>query len=304
MSHLVFMGTPEAAVPTLRSLTTDHDVGLVVTQPDRPRGRSSKSVRPPVKQAAAELGLAVVQPTDRAGLESALRGFGSFEIGVVVAYGRILRPEVLAMPERGLLNVHFSLLPRWRGAAPVERALMSGDPMTGVTIMQMDESLDGGPVLTAQAVDIDRDENAGQLTTRLATLGARLICSSIGPYVAGEMKPVAQTDEGMTYADKIGPADRPIHPSDDVSSVLNRVRGLAPTPAATLGIDGQPHKILEVAPIEVSPPQGRWQIVDGTPVLGLADGGVEIVSIQPPGKKLLDGRAWARGHRDIAGVAT
>src|SRR5690606_39699141 len=133
----------------------------------------------------------------------ALEAVGEFDLGDVVAYGRLLRPEVLALPVRGVLNVHFSLLPRWRGAAPVARALMAGDTMTGVTIIRLDEGLDTGPVLTAQLVDIHPSEDAGTLTDRLARLGARLLVSVIPGYLSGEVVPVPQTDDGVTYAEKI-----------------------------------------------------------------------------------------------------
>lgn len=302
MARVAFLGTPDSAVPTLRALTEHHDVGLVITQPDRPKGRSKTPQAPPVKEAAHRLGLEVAQPSGRSGIEEALRGGAPFDVGVVVAYGRILTPEVLDIPANGLLNVHFSLLPRWRGAAPVARALMAGDPMTGVTIMRLDEGLDTGPVLTAQAVDITSDENAAQLTDRLARLGARLLTAALDPYLEGDIEPVPQTEEGATYADKIVASDRPISPADVVDSVLGQIRGLAPRPAATLMIEGQPHKVLAAARSGVSPPQGRWQIIEGVPVVGLANGGIEILRIQPPGKTPRDGRAWANGVHVEAGT--
>lgn len=302
MARVVFLGTPDSAVPALEAVNIDHDVVRVVTQPDRPKGRSKTPVSPPVKDVASNLGLETAQPTSRSDLIDTLKTVGSIDLGVVVAYGRILRPEVLQLPGHGLLNVHFSLLPRWRGAAPVQRALMAGDTMTGVTIMQLDEGLDTGPVLTAQAVDIRRDENAEQLTERLARMGARLLVDSIGPYIAGELIPTPQTGEGATYADKVDAADRPIRASSKVEDVVNQVRGLAPDPAATLAIEGVPHKIFEVSPSENSIRQGEWHIIDGVPTVGLADGSVELASLQPPGKSPMRGDDWARGRRDSRGT--
>jgi methionyl-tRNA formyltransferase len=302
MARVAFLGTPQSAVPTLETLAEEHEIALVVTQPDRPRGRSKSPQPPPVKETAIRLGIPVAQPGKRSEIEGALRESGPFEIAVVVAYGRILTPEVLALPTHGILNLHFSLLPRWRGAAPVARALMAGDPMTGVTIMKLDEGLDTGPILTAQAVDIGQDENAGELTKRLARSGARLLDEAMTAYLAGELEPVPQTDEGVTYADKIEARDRPISPADPVDRVLGQIRGLAPTPAATLDIAGQPHKVLAARRSEVSPPQGEWQIIDGAPIIGLADGGVEILTIQPPGKTPREGRAWANGLRQEGGT--
>lgn len=301
MARVAFLGTPQSAVPTLETLSLHHDVGLVITQPDRPKGRSKRPQPSPVKETASRLGVPVAQPGKRSEIEDALRDGGRFDVGVVVAYGRILSPEALDVPTHGMLNVHFSLLPRWRGAAPVARALMAGDPMTGVTIMKLDEGLDTGPILTAQAIDVGSEENAGELTVRLARLGARLLGESLPAYLSGELEPVPQTDDGVIYADKIESRDRPISPSDVVDSVLGQIRGLAPSPAATLQIDGEPHKVLAARGSDVSPPQGDWQIIDGVPVIGLVDGAIEIVTIQPPGKTPRDGRAWANGLRRKAG---
>ncbi|MGH3650212.1 MAG: methionyl-tRNA formyltransferase [Acidimicrobiia bacterium] len=302
MARVVFLGTPVAAVPALEQLTRHHEVGLVITQPDRPRGRSKRPMPPPVKLAAGGLGHAIAQPGSHAELESTVRDHGPFEVGVVVAYGRIIRPEVLALVEHGMLNVHFSLLPRWRGAAPVARAIMAGDPMSGVTIMRLDEGLDTGPILTAQAVDILEGETTGELTTRLADLGARLLTDVIGRYLDGALQPVSQTDDGLTYADKIKAEDRPIALDSDVATVINQVRGLAPSPAATLEIDGQRHKILAVRTADAHPEPGTWIEVDGAPVIGLADGGLEITALQPSGKSLQTGADWVRGRRRDSGL--
>jgi methionyl-tRNA formyltransferase len=302
MARVAFLGTPQSAIPTMEAVAADHEIVLVITQPDRPRGRSKKPQPPAVKENANGFGFPVAQPGTRAEVEEALRLAEPLDVGLVVAYGRILTPEALAIPAHGMLNVHFSLLPRWRGAAPVARALMAGDPMTGVTIMKLDEGLDTGPILTAQAVDIGEAENAGQLTDRLAELGARLLGDSLTPYLRGEIEPVPQTEEGATYADKIEPTDRPISPAGKRAGVLGQIRGLAPDPGASLEIAGEPHKVLAATRSEQSPPQGEWQIIDGVPVVGLADGAIEIVSIQPPGKKPMDGRSWANGLRRDAGT--
>ena len=303
MARLVFLGTPQAAAPTLELLDENHDVGLVVTQPDRPRGRSAEPMPPPVKELAVAHDLPLVQPTSRAELANAIAAHGPFDVGVVVAFGRILGPEILTAPEEGLLNVHFSLLPRWRGAAPVARALMAGDPMTGVTIIRLDEGLDTGPVVTAQAIDIRDDENAGELTNRLATLGARLLVHALPDYLKGSLEPVPQSDDGLTYADKIEPMDRPIDSNSDVDSVVANVRGLAPSPAATLEIDGDIHKILEARVSSNRSPQlGTWEAVDGVPVVGFRDGGVELVTLQSAGKKPHSGEEWLRGRHRARGV--
>jgi len=300
MSRVLFIGTPSAAVPTLELLASRHDVGRVITRPDRPVGRSRSPSPPPVKKAASRLGVEVSQPRTREELLSAMDG--DFDVGVVVAYGRILSSEMLAIPTMGVLNVHFSLLPRWRGAAPVARALMAGDTMTGVSIIRLDEGLDTGPVLTAQAVDVGAGENAGELTTRLAGLGARLLVGSLAGYLSGEMTPVPQTGEGLIYADKIEPADRPLDPAEGTAVAVNKVRGLAPEPGATLEIDGVTHQILAARPHPEQPEPGTWRAHDGVPVAGFADGGLELVEILPPGKRVLQGEAWLRGRLRDSGL--
>jgi methionyl-tRNA formyltransferase len=302
VSRIAFLGSPEAALPTLSALAEAHEVPLVITRPDRPRGRGREPKPTAVKVEADRIGLDVAAPETAEELGDALREVGPLDLAVVVAYGRILRPSELEIPARGMLNLHFSLLPRWRGAAPVSRALMSGDPMTGVTIFRIDEGLDTGPVLTAQAIDIEPEETAGALTERLATLGARLISDAVPGYLAGELVPVQQSDEGMTHAGKIEPEERIIDVSRHLTDEVNRVRALSPTPGATLMIDGEIHQILLARAAGHSPAPGTWVEVSGRPVAGLADGGMELVTILPPGRNPMDGAAWLRGLRRGSGV--
>jgi len=301
MARVVFLGTPEAAIPTLESLAEHHDIALVVTQPDRPRGRSRTPMPPPVKEHAASLGLEVAQPGSRVELEEAIGEHGPFDVGVVVAYGRLLPPQVLDAPEHGLLNVHFSLLPRWRGAAPVARSLIAGDPMTGVTIMKLDEGLDTGPIVTAQAIDIPENVNTGELTAILADMGAQLLVATLPAYLSGDLEPVGQTDDGATYADKIEAGDRSIDPGDDPAAVVAQVRGLAPSPGATLEIDGEPHKILDARSSHEPVPPGTWAKREGRPIVGLANGSIELITLQPPGKTPQHGVDWANGRQRDGG---
>jgi len=298
MTRIVFFGTPDQALPALDALTKAFDVALVVTQPDRPRGRSGRPMAPPVKAFALGRGLAVAQPSNSPEIAEAVTSVGPLDLGVVVAYGRILRPAVLETPRHGILNLHFSLLPRWRGAAPVARALMAGDEMTGVTVIRLDEGLDTGPVLTAQAVDVLPDENAGDLTSRLARIGAALLVSVIPEYLSGEVVPVVQVDEGVAHAAKIEPDDRRLGQDHDLAAFLGRVRGLAPVPGATLEIDGKVHKILEARPWGSAPPVGEWGEQEGLPVVGVGEEGVALVILQPPGRRPQTGEEWLRGrHR-------
>jgi methionyl-tRNA formyltransferase len=301
-SRIAFLGTPGAAVPTLEALADAHEIALVVTQPDRPRGRSSNPVAPPVKLAAERLGLRVSQPESSAQLHEALETAGPLDVGVVVAYGRILRPEHLAVPAHGFVNVHFSLLPRWRGAAPVNRALMAGDDTTGVTIIRLDEGLDTGPVLSSRSVEIDSEEDAGALTDRLAALGASTLTEALDPYLTGSLIPTPQGEEGVTYADKLTRSDRQVGVDLPTSRFIDHVRGLAPSPAAVLDIDGAPHKLLSVVEAASGPAPGRWATVDGRPVIGVSDGAIELVTLQPPGKTPQSGPDWLRGRHSSSGV--
>ncbi|MFZ0625193.1 MAG: methionyl-tRNA formyltransferase [Acidimicrobiia bacterium] len=302
MTRVAFLGSPEAAVPTLTTLAATFDVVQVITQPDRPKGRSKTPAPTPVRTAALELGMPVSVPGDADALRQALTEVAPLDLAVVVAYGMLLRPEVLEIPKLGFLNVHFSLLPRWRGAAPVARALMTGDTMTGVTVIRLDEGLDTGPVLTAQGVDIRHDETRGELTARLAGLGARLVVNVIPDYTSGIMEPVDQSDQGVTYASKLESSDRPIRIDWTAAEAVNRVRGLSPEPAATLVIDGQTTQVIRARADGSMPEPGRWVAVDDRLVAGFADGGVELIEIRPAGKKTMTGAAWLRGRDRRTGV--
>lgn len=301
MTRIAFLGTPGAALPTLQALSGRYDVPLVVTQPDRAAGRGRALSLPPVKSEAARLGIEVAQPASSEAVVRALESATPLDLAVVVAFGRILTPAALAVPVRGMLNVHFSLLPRWRGAAPVARAIMEGDTMSGVTIIRLDEGLDTGPVLTAQAVDIGSEEVAGELTTRLAGLGARLLSDTIPSYLNRDLEPVPQSEEGMTYAAKIEPGERSIRVDGASRAEIDRVRALSPEPGAVLVIDDVAHQVLRARRHPTAPEPGTWAGVDGVPVVGLADGGVELVELLPPGKRPMSGEAWLRGRRKSTG---
>lgn len=302
MTTTVFMGTPVAAVPTLEALAGSTRVTAVITQPDRPRGRSGAPEATPVKRRALELDLPVAEPDSADALNQVMTGLGPVDVGVVVAYGRILRREVIEVPAAGFLNVHFSLLPRWRGAAPVNRAIMAGDSMTGVTLIKIDEGLDTGPVLNAQAIDIGSDETAGNLTGRLSVLGARLLVDSLPRYLAGEIIPVEQSSDGLTYAAKIESSERAIDLTLQPREVVNHVRGLSPAPAATLLIDGVAHKILmaEITDEHIEP--GTWALHDSWPIVGVSDGAIRVLQIQAPGRSAVAADAWARGLRVDSGL--
>lgn len=301
MSRIVFLGTPEAAIPTLAALAESHDVALVVTQPDRPKGRSGRPQPSEIKKFAISAGLEVVQSESGQSLARDLESKGPFDVGAVVAYGRLLRPEVLTIPHLGMLNVHFSLLPRWRGAAPVARALMAGDTMTGVTIIQIDEGLDTGPVLTAQALDVDREIDLVTLTQRLAKMGANLLIDVIPGFLAGATLPIDQSDDGLTYASKITSADRILSVNASAEEFLNHVRGLSPKPGAVIDIDGRPHKILKARISLDHAAVGSWVLKEDSVVIGVRNGAIEVDQLQPPGKTPQSGPDWARGRQVDSG---
>lgn len=291
----VFCGTPQISVPSLHALARIADIDLVVTRPDARRGRNRRLQPPPVKDAAERLGLPVAQPSTKNELAELLSP-RAFDVGVVVAFGMLLQPEVLAIPRAGFVNVHFSLLPRWRGAAPVERAVMAGDTETGVTIMLMDQGLDTGPILSQERTPIEDSDTGGSLRDRLAEMGAKLLAETLPAWVSCDIEPVPQPEEGATYAPRLQPEDRVLTTDMTVAEAWNRIRALAPDIGAQLVIDGATHKVLAATPADVVLASGQWASVDGVPVVGFADGALAIVSIQPPGKRAMGGADWLRGR--------
>lgn len=290
------MGTPTAAVPSLERLHELTELVAVVTQPDRPRGRSHTPLPSAVKAAATRLELPIFQPANRQELSELPGQVGPVDVGVVAAYGMILRSEILEWPRTGFLNVHFSLLPRWRGAAPVERAIMAGDDVLGVTIMAMDEGLDTGPIVASATLDASR-MNGGQATEALSTLGADLLVEELDGWLE-RRRATPQVDRLATYAPKIDNRDRILDPSMTVAGVVNRVRALTPGRAPQVMIDDEPHQLHAVWRLigGPSPPPGTWFARDQTPHWVVADGVIIIKLIQPPGKRPMSGADWLRGR--------
>ena len=289
----VFFGTPEAAVASLAVLKSISDIELVVTRMDRPRGRSNEPLPPPVKVAAEELGLRVAQPERAGEMRDELEGI---DVAVLVAYGQLISPELLAVPNLGFVNVHFSLLPRWRGAAPVERAILEGDTETGVTLIVMDEGLDTGPVLDMARTPIGDAESAGQLTDRLARLGADLLGGRLPDYMAGELDPSPQ-DGDSTDAPKIDPGEARIDPTASADELARLVRAFNPRPGAWGQVEGDRFKILAATVTENQLDAGRIEDVDGVTLLGTGTNALELLEVQPAGKASMEGRAWMNGRR-------
>lgn len=292
----VFLGTPAAAVPSLAALADVADVELVITQPDRASGRRGAVTKSPVKVAAQQFGFTVAQPETRADLLQTLVG-GSFRFGLIVAYGRVLTPAMIASTQLGFLNVHFSLLPRWRGAAPVERAIAAGDEQTGVTLMKIDEGLDTGPVLGEIATPIAGNETGGSLTARLSFLGASLVDATVPEYLVGRRRPVPQIDASPTHASPLSKAEAMLAPDFTARVAERHVRAFHPRPMAWLSTPDGPLRVHRAALVGEGWEYGRIVPGPGGPVAGFVDGGLRLTRVQPPGKSAMDGEAWMNGRR-------
>ena len=295
----MFFGTPEWAVPSLRALLDSPiDVVAAVTNPDKPAGRGMEVAASPIKEAAANAGLPVLQPAKARDPEfhRALTGLRP-DVAVVVAYGKILPRSLLAVPRLGFVNVHFSLLPKYRGAAPVQHALMDGVDKTGVSIMVLTEGMDEGPVLDTETIEVGPDETAGSVGERLAEIGARLLAKSLLAYEAGSLTPVPQDHERATYAPKIDSEAARIDWGQPAQRIHNLVRALNPAPGAWTTLRGDRLKIYMTTgrpDVELKPGELR---ADGRLVAGTSEGSLELVGVQIAGKQRMTGAELARGLR-------
>jgi methionyl-tRNA formyltransferase len=242
---VAFMGSPEFAVPCLRAVAAAHEVVLVVSQPDKPAGRGGQLASPAVKRAADELGLRTIQPKSaRTGeLADALATSGA-ELAIVVAYGKILPPAVLTAVPRGCINVHGSLLPKYRGAAPVQWAVINGDPVTGVSIMQLDEGMDTGPVYVEREIAIDPRETSGELLSRLAPIGAAALLEIIASLASGTAQATPQDHSAASHARMLEKTDGAIDFAGSAIAIASRIRGVDPWPGAYATLRGQPVKLF------------------------------------------------------------
>lgn len=300
--RLVFMGSPDFAVPALDALAAaGHEIVCVYAQPPRPKGRGQKETPCPVHARAAALGLPVRTPLSMRGDEelSAFRAL-DLDVCVVAAFGHILPAGVLAAPRLGCVNIHASLLPRWRGAAPVQRAIESGDTETGVTIMQMAEALDAGPALTREAVNIGPDDNAGGVHDKLSALGARMIVSALAGLADGTLAPEPQDESRVTYAEKINKAETRLDFNEPAELLARRVRAFAPRPGAWFQIKGGPRiKVLAACAEPDSgggAPGAPGEVIDGRLGIKTAQGIFRPLRVRPEGGKAMDADAFLRGH--------
>lgn len=302
MIRAAFLGTPEVAVPSLRALSSVAEVGLVVTRPDRPRGRGRTPLPTPVKAALDGRDVPVAQPERSSELAPALARHGPFDVAVVVAFGMLVPPDALAAPAAGMVNVHFSILPRWRGAAPVQHALLAGDERTGVTIIRMDEGLDTGPVLGVHSTRFGADETAGEALARLAGIGAGLLTSILPPFVEGRIPAVPQPRVGVTLAPRIGADDARLRFDEDPERLVRRVRAMSPRPGAFAHLEGSRMRVLAASPAGGDLEPGRLAVDrDGTLRCGCEGGTVVLDIVQPEGRRAMSGADWARGRHGDPG---
>ena len=299
--RIAFFGTPDFAVPTLSEIIGQgHEVVAVYTQPPRAAGRGMGLRQSAVQETAERFGLSVRTPRSLKGEDeaAALAGLRP-DVGVVVAYGLILPPAILAAPVHGCLNLHASLLPRWRGAAPVARAIMAGDAETGVMVMQMDEGLDTGPVAMAERVAIGPDTTAGELADRLARLGADLMVRALAALSRSGLKVSPQAEAGATYAKKIDKSETRIDWSRPAAAVHNHIRGLSPMPGAWFEADlgGGPERV-KVLRSTLAEGRGTPGAIAGPDLtIACGTGAVRLVTLQRAGKQPLEADAFVRGVR-------
>ncbi len=297
--RIIFMGSPDFAAVALKRLAQDFNVVGVVTQPDQRAGRGKKLVSPPVKIAADELGIPVIQPRRVRDDDSmdVLRRFAP-DLIVVAAYGQILRSELLQLPQLGCINIHGSLLPRWRGAAPIQASILAGDAETGITIMMMDEGVDTGDMLAKRAIPIADNDTAGTLFDKLAPLGAELLVETLPKYLSGELQPQPQPEEGATYAKMLKKEDGRLDFSLRAEELERRIRAFSPWPGTFLEWEGAPLKVHRAhVDRRKSPGSGIKLKVEGVPAVGAVEGVLVLDQVQPAGKKPMDGKSFLAGGR-------
>lgn len=300
--RIVFAGTPEFAVPSLAALlAAGHEIAGVITREDAPLGRKRVLTPSPVAQAAETAGLPVLK-ANRLGDEAAewVAGLDA-DLGVIVAYGGLVREPLLSLPDRGWINLHFSELPRWRGAAPVQRALEAGEQRLGVTVFRLVEALDAGDVLTRDALEFPAGTTAGHALTELASFGTAALLDAVAVLAADPGAGEPQAGDA-TYARKLSREDGRVDLSRPAAEVLAKWAGVTPEPGAFATVEGQPLKLHEVAPVDRTPGSpdgpapGTARIEGGRAVLRLGDGALELIRVQPAGKPAMDGAAWLRGR--------
>lgn len=305
--RIAFFGTPDFAVPTLRALIgSRHQVAALISQPDRPKGRGHKLQPTPTRQAALEAGVLVLQPPKIRDVEflATFRGL-RVDLGVVAAYGKILPDDLLSIPAMGMINVHASLLPAYRGAAPVHRAVIDGLPETGVTIMRVVKALDAGPMLAKVTRPIGPDETSVEVERGLSELGADLLLDVVEQLAAGTAHEEAQDDSAATYAAKISREEGSADWTRPAAVIHNRVRGLQPWPLVSAHLDGQRyllHKTAHTADATSAAPGTIVEAAGDRLAVATGEGTLQILQLQPEGRRVLTSRDVISGYRIRPGM--
>ena len=300
--RLAFMGTPDFARAALAGLiAAGHDIAHVYSQPPRPAGRGQRARPSPVQALAEECCLPVRTPVSLREIpEQAHFASLGLDAAVVAAYGLILPLPMLQAPRLGCLNIHASLLPRWRGAAPIQRAILAGDRESGITIMQMDEGLDTGPILLNESLAIAESDTGGSLHDRLANLGARLIVTALARLAAGELTPLPQSSSGATYAAKLAREEERLDWRRAARDLARQVRALAPSPGAWCELAGERIKVLAAEPIEAR--GGAGTLIDERLTIACGEGALRLLRLQRPGKAVLGAAEFLRGFKLAPGT--
>lgn len=299
---VIFFGTPRFSLATLTGLRLNHQLKAVVTQPDKPKGRHLSIQPSAAKEWALQYNIPVLEPEDlrEPAFLNSLRELKP-EVIVVAAYGKILHRDLLELPKYGCLNIHASLLPRYRGAAPIQRALMDDMDKTGVTIMRMAEGMDTGDILDQAEVAIEPVDDGASLTAKLAEAGARLIIETLNEIESGSLKPVKQDEALATYAPPIAKAESDILWSWPAPRIVNLIRAFSPAPGAYTGWRQRRLKIWKARSVPHETPQGEFDVHDQTLLVGAGWGAIEVLELQPDGKKIMGAAEFIRGYRPQSG---
>jgi methionyl-tRNA formyltransferase len=302
MPRTVFMGSPEFALPVLQKLVAQYQIVGVITQPDRPAGRGRVLTPPPIKILAEELTLPVIQPCKLSEPDALQQlHLWSPDLIVVAAFGQILRPAILDLPKFGCVNVHASLLPRWRGAAPIQAAILNGDESTGITIMRMDPGIDTGPILTQKSISINPQDTAGTLALKLSEIGADLLIETLPAYLSGDRTPLTQDDALATYAPLIKKESGSLDFSLSAKELDRKIRAYNPWPGTFTYWNNQILKIHRAHPIGIaSEPTGKKVIYQELPAITTGDAILVIDELQLAGRKIQTGKTFLIGARNWA----
>jgi methionyl-tRNA formyltransferase len=297
-TRIVFMGSPDFAVPALRLLAANYPVVGVVTQPDRPAGRGRTLLAPPVKVAALEMGLPVLQ-TEKIRQPEVFQQLANMkpDVIIVAAFGQILRQDVLDLAPFGCVNIHASLLPRWRGAALIQACILAGDPETGLTIMKLDAGVAIGPVISQRCIAIGLEDTGGSLFEKLASLGGEVLMDTLPDYLSGKIKPQPQNGEKSTYAPMLKKEDGLLDPSQPAEILARRVRAFNPWPGTYFFVNENLLKVHAAHSQAGEFIPGKRSIVDGKPALSTSEGMLVLDEVQAPGKRSMPGKVYLSGAR-------